>query len=49
MMISSGLIQIPFHKGEAVVVEGDPGDAMFIIKKGEIGVYKGDKRIRILK
>ena len=29
--------------------EGDPGNSLYIIKKGEIGVYKGDKRVRILK
>ena len=48
-LISQGLIQLPFKAGQVVVNEGDPGNSLYIIKKGEIGVYKGDRRVRVLK
>jgi len=32
-----------------IVNEGDPGNSLYIIMSGDIGVYKGENRVRVLK
>ena len=34
-----------YPDGQSIVVDGERGDAFYIIAKGAVGVYKGDKRI----
>ncbi len=38
-----------FEAGETIVVEGEPGNALFVIMAGEVDVKKGDEKISRLK
>ena len=46
--ISSVLFTLVYKKGEIIVTEGEPATSFFIIKKGSVAVYKGDKHLRNL-
>jgi len=36
-----GVVELrPFRKGEALIKEGEPGDAFYIISRGRVGVFK---------
>lgn len=37
-----------FKAGETIFKKGDPGDAMFLIKKGQVEILVGDKLIEML-
>jgi len=41
MVIASKSLMREFAKGEVVIREGDPGDALFLIMEGEMAVIKG--------
>lgn len=48
-MLAHGLVQVHFNKNDRIVNEGDPGNSLYIIQKGDVGIYKGNNRIRLLK
>ncbi|MEM7248781.1 MAG: cyclic nucleotide-binding domain-containing protein [Acidobacteriota bacterium] len=37
--VAAGLVHRSYEPGDAVVTEGQPGDSMFVISSGEVGVY----------
>ena len=44
--IASVLITLKFKKDQNIVVEGDPASSFYIVKEGQVVVFKGDKEIR---
>ncbi|CAD8129027.1 unnamed protein product [Paramecium sonneborni] len=43
--ISSFVITLSFDAGKIIVRKGDQADSFFIIKKGEVEIYKGDDQL----
>lgn len=35
-----------FKKGEVIVADGDLASSYYIIKKGKVGIYKGENLLR---
>lgn len=44
--IASVLITLKFQKDQNIVVEGDPASSFYIVKEGQVVVFKGDREIR---
>jgi type IV pilus assembly protein PilB len=45
--LAQSLRRVEFKKGETVFNEGDPGDAVYFIETGGVGVYLSDKALGI--
>jgi CRP-like cAMP-binding protein len=45
--LAGSLCRLEFAKGQQVFGEGDPGDAVYFIEKGAVGVYTTDKALGI--
>jgi NADH dehydrogenase len=46
---SSGIKEQHFEPGEAIFLEGDVGDSVYVIRKGEVDVMRRDLRLATLK
>lgn len=47
-MISSGMYNCEFEKGQSIISEGDIGQSLYIIKSGTVRCKKGDVEVRKL-
>jgi len=39
--------EVLYQEGQEIFAKGDPGDSMFIIYSGEIGIYDGTKQLAL--
>lgn len=46
--IAEKMMELPFEKDEVILHEGSEGRRLYIIEKGTVGVFKGDKQIATL-
>ena len=46
--IAYNLITTKFSSGQSIVNEGDRADSYYVIKSGQVSIWKGDKMLRKL-